>query len=266
MSGTLHTFSGNHVATLLWNLAATLAAQEQLLYVEQDELLGSERDAGSPAAKINEAARVAHDVRKRLSKLADSIADCEVATRHHEVSVGLARVLDVETKASPAAVEGVAPAPGPREGGVMPPLQLLQALDGWLHNTGHDEAHPWRKSIGQTLASHATANVERVAPAPAAAAAPGAITIDAGRLSLLRSSGDELWNLARLLAQQVAAHRSGESEWMRGLAVRINALSSVVLDAADPEEDIGAAIAALYGPKHMWPAHVCAWNTGGSPP
>ncbi|MDT7836634.1 hypothetical protein [Aquabacterium sp. OR-4] len=33
----------------------------------------------------------------------------------------------------------------------LTPVQLLQLLDGWLDNTGHDDGHPWRVSIAQTL-------------------------------------------------------------------------------------------------------------------
>lgn len=33
------------------------------------------------------------------------------------------------------------------------PVQLLRKLDGWLCNTGHDAAHPWRRSIAATLAA-----------------------------------------------------------------------------------------------------------------
>lgn len=31
------------------------------------------------------------------------------------------------------------------------PVELLRALDGWLSETGHDDDHPWRASIAQTL-------------------------------------------------------------------------------------------------------------------
>lgn len=31
------------------------------------------------------------------------------------------------------------------------PVALLEALDGWLAETGHDDGHPWRVSIAETL-------------------------------------------------------------------------------------------------------------------
>jgi hypothetical protein len=37
---------------------------------------------------------------------------------------------------------------------VLPPVELLRQLDGWLDNTGHDSEHPWRVCIGATLAAY----------------------------------------------------------------------------------------------------------------
>jgi hypothetical protein len=83
-------------------------------------------------------------------------------------------------------------------------------------------------------------------------------TIGAVQVGALQSVSYELQELARLLNEHVAAHASEGGHWLQGLAVRLFALSSVVIHAAEPEDDIEAMLVQLHGHRSVWPAAVQA--------
>jgi hypothetical protein len=59
------------------------------------------------------------------------------------------------------------------------PIALLRDLDTWMANTGHDQEHPWRASILETLQAYSvTADCSRAA----APVVPPAAPLDANAL------------------------------------------------------------------------------------